>query len=155
VIYFAYGSNLHPGQMFERCPGHQTLGIGRLPGHRLGFPRFSPVRRCATAGIEPHPVESVWGVLYRLSDDDLPVLHYHEGYDPHGAPENNRHTVTEIAVVRPGAAVAQTAMTYVAVADGTDQMPSRDYVDTILDGARYHQLPRAWLLFLERVVTAG
>ncbi len=155
MIYFAYGSNLHPGQMFDRCPGHQTIGIGRLPDHRLTFPRFSPVRRCATASIEERPGDSVWGVLYRLSDDDLPVLHYHEGFDPFDEGADNRHTTTEIAVVRPGEPVAQTAMTYVAVADDTRERPSRDYMTTIIEGARYHELPRAWIMYLERIATAG
>ncbi len=154
MIYFAYGSNLNPGQMVERCPAHRTVGIARLPGHRLGFQRFSPARSCATAGIESHATESVWGVLYRLQADDIPTLHYFEGYDPDGPANDNRHLLVEVAVVRPGSASQQAAMTYFAVPDGTKSLPSRHYMDTIIDGARYHGLPRAWVGFLEAVATA-
>ena len=153
MIYFAYGSNLNPGQMFERCPAHRTIGIARLPGHRLGFPRFSPMRACATAGIESHATESVWGVLYRLEADDIPTLDHYEGYDPQGPADGNRHMLREVNVVRPGGAAPQAAMTYFAIADGTKHLPSRHYMDTIIDGARYHGLPRAWVGFLETVAT--
>lgn len=155
MIYFAYGSNLNPSQMFERCPLHRTIGIARLPGHTLVFPRFSPVRRCATAGIAVHQQSTVWGVLYQLAEEDVPILHFHEGYDPYGPAENNRHDLREIEVVRTGASAPQTALTYVAIPDGTTERPSRAYVDLILDGARYHNLPRAWLSFLESVPTAA
>jgi len=153
MIYFAYGSNLNPGQMFERCPAHRTIGVARLPGHRLGFPRYSRMRACATAGIESHATESVWGALYRLSEDDIPTLHHFEGYDPFGPADANRHVLEEVAVMRPGAS-PQSAMSYVAVPDGTKQLPSRHYMEIIVDGARYHGLPKAWLRFLETVATA-
>ncbi len=66
MIYFAYGSNLNPGQMAERCPEYRSLGVARLPGHRLCFPRFSPTRRCASAGFEPSPRDVLWGALYEI-----------------------------------------------------------------------------------------
>ena len=53
MIYFAYGSNLDPGQMAERCPAIAASALPGLPGHRLCFPRFSRTRRCASAGFEP------------------------------------------------------------------------------------------------------
>lgn len=155
MIYFAYGSNLNPGQMYERCPAHSTIGIARLPGHRLTFPRYSPVRHCATAGVEPRDGENVWGVLYRLGEEDIPVLHYNEGYDPYGPPDENRHELAKVQVIRPGARVAQTAETYLAVADGTDALPSREYMELVIEGARFHSLPRSWVTWLELVRVAG
>lgn len=153
MIYFAYGSNINPGQMFDRSPGHRTMGVVRLPDYRLCFPRFSPVRLCATAGIEAQKGETVWGVLYSVAEDDIPILHYHEGFDPLGPGDANRHVLKEVTVVMPGVGT-HAAMTYFAVPDGTKERPSRDYLDTILDGARYHNLPRAWLFYLENIVTA-
>ncbi|MCB1485850.1 MAG: gamma-glutamylcyclotransferase [Bauldia sp.] len=52
MIYFAYGSNLDPVQWAARCPGSPLIGVGRLEGYRLHFPRRSPVRQCAVASIE-------------------------------------------------------------------------------------------------------
>ena len=34
------------------------------------------------------------------------------------------------------------------------ELPSRAYVDTIIDGARYHRLPRTWLVVLNAIRTA-
>ena len=45
-------------------------------------------------------------------------------------------------------------MTYVAVPDGTSELPSRAYIDLIIDGAVYHGLPKTWLIFLEAIRTA-
>lgn len=155
MIYFAYGSNLDPGQMFERCPSHSTIGIARLPDHRLTFPRYSPVRHCATAGVEPSEGDNVWGVLYRIGEDDIPILHYHEGFDPFGPEDENRHVLEKVQVIRPGSRVAQTAETYMAVADDADALPSRAYMQLIIEGARFHGLPRSWITWLELVRVAG
>lgn len=154
MIYFAYGSNLNPAQMSQRCPGYRSLGVARLPGYRLCFPRYSRSRRCASAGFEPSPGDVLWGALYDISPDDLSILHYHEGYDPDGPPELNRHIFSEVTVLRLGGSEPVRAMTYAAVPDGTAELPSRAYLETIIDGARYHSLPRTWLVVLEAIRTA-
>jgi hypothetical protein len=154
VIYFAYGSNLNPGQMAERCPGYRSLGVARLPGHRLCFPRYSRSRRCASAGFEPSPGDVLWGALYEIPPDDLPILHYQEGYDPDGPAHLNRHDFREVTVLRLGGSEPVKAMTYAAIPDGTTELPSRAYLDTIIDGAMYHGLPRTWLVVLEAIRTA-
>jgi gamma-glutamylcyclotransferase (GGCT)/AIG2-like uncharacterized protein YtfP len=154
MLYFAYGSNLNPGQMTQRCPGHRTLAVARLTGHRLVFPRFSPSRRCASASVEPSPGDAVWGVVYQLAPDDIPVLHYHEGYDSERPMDENRHDLREVSVVRMDGSERIRAVTYVAVGDGTTELPSAEYLDTILDGARYHGLPRAYISFLQSIKTA-
>ncbi len=154
MIYFAYGSNLNPTQMAERCPGYRSLGVARLADHRLCFPRFSRSWRCATAGFETSPGDVLWGALYEVPEEDLTVLHYHEGYDPYAPAELNRHDFRPVTVLRlPGSEPVE-AMTYVAVPDGTDALPSRAYVDAIIDGARYHRLPRTWLVVLNAIRTA-
>jgi hypothetical protein len=154
VIYFAYGSNMDPGQMAERCPGYRTIGVARLNGHRLSFPRFSPVRRSATASIEPEPGSAVWGVLYELPADDLPVLHHLEGYNEYGAPEANRYNLAKVTVQQVGGGTAE-AMTYVAVPDDSAALPTADYMARLVDGARFHGLPRAYVATLTAVKTAG
>lgn len=67
MIYFAYGSNLDPAQMAERCPDSPFLAVARLDDHRLDFPRRSPIRRCAVASVVPSPGAVVWGGLYRMA----------------------------------------------------------------------------------------
>ena len=154
MIYFAYGSNLNPAQMAERCPGHRSVGTARLPNHRLCFPRYSRTWQCASASITPSPGDVVFGALYEVPADEIPVLHYQEGYDAHGPAEFNRHDFRPITVLRMGGSEPVAAMTYVAVPDGTAALPSAAYLNAVIDGARYHALPRAYLVVLRAVKTA-
>jgi hypothetical protein len=154
MIYFAYGTDMNPAQMAERSPGHRTMGVARLRGHRLIFPRFSRTWGCASASIEPSPNDAVFGVLYDVPHDDIPILHHHQGYDPDGPLELNRHTLREVNVLRMGGSEPVKAITYVATPDAPDALPSKAYMNTVIDGARYHGLPRAYLVLLQAVKTA-
>ena len=154
MIYFAYGSNMNPGQMAERCPQARTIGVARLVDYCLCFPRMSRARNCASAGIEPRPGNAVWGVLYDVPEADVPVLNYHEGYEPNGPVELNRHILREVTVLRMGGSERVKAMTYFAVPDGTMTPPSAAYMAAIIDGALYHGLPKAYIAALELVRTA-
>ena len=153
MILFAYGFNTNPGLMAERCPGAQTIGAARLMEYRLCFPRFSRARNCATAGIEPSQGSAVWGVLYEIPPSDIPVLNYHEGYDPQAPVTHNERMLREITVLRMGGSEPVKAMAYFAVPDGTGELPSRTYLQSIIDGANYHGLPKAWIAALELVET--
>jgi hypothetical protein len=154
MIYFAYGANMNPAQMTERSPGHRTIGVARLMDHRLHFPSFSPTWRCASASITPSAGDAVFGVLYEVPLNDVPILHHQAGYNPDGAPEANRHMVREVTVLRVRGSEPVKAITYVAVPDGTTALPSRAYMDAVMDGARYHGLPRAYLVVLNAIRTA-
>jgi gamma-glutamylcyclotransferase len=154
MILFAYGANMNPGLMAERCPEFRTLGVARLVDYRLCFPRFSRARNCATAGIEPLPGEAVWGVLYDISPSDVPVLNYHEGYDPDRPASGNRRILREVTVLRMGGSEPMKAMAYFSVPDGTDALPSAAYLQSIIDGAKYHGLPKACIAALEAIRTA-
>lgn len=153
MIYFAYGSNMNPSQMAQRCPEYRTIGVARLVDFRLCFPRFSRARNCASAGIEPAPGSAVWGVLYDVSEADLPVLNYHEGYNPQGQAAANRHILRKVTALRLGGSQPVQAMTYFAVPDGTAGRPSAAYMQIILDGAEYHGLPKAYVAALAAVPT--
>jgi len=155
MIYFAYGANMNPAQMGERSPGHRTIGVARLPSHRLHFPSFSPNWGCASASIAPSERDTVFGVLYDVPLDDVAVLHHQAGYDPQGRPALNRHNVREVTVLRMGGSAPTKAITYVAVPDRTTALPSEAYMNALIDGARYHGLPRAYIVLLKSVKTAA
>jgi hypothetical protein len=154
MIYFAYGADLSPGQFGARAPGYRSLGVGRLSGYRLTFPRYSPVWRGALASIAESPNDAVFGALYEVLPDDVPVLHHDKGYDPDGPRELNEHLFREVSVRRIASAETLSAWTYVAVPDDTTALPSTAYVNAMLDGARYHKLPRAYLVVLQATKTA-
>ena len=154
MIYFAYRSDLSPAEMTARCPGYRSVGVGRLPDHRLVFRRFSRINRGATAGFEPHAGEVVWGALYEIPSDELPILHQQEGYAPDGPASLNEAEFRQVTVLRLGGSEAVPAVTYVPVPDGTAVPPSRGYVDLTIQGATFHGLPKAWLVVLQSVRTS-
>jgi hypothetical protein len=154
MLYFAYAAHLNPAHLTPHAPGHKTVGVARLTGHRLIFPRYSRVWNGATASVAASADDVVFGALYELSPDDVPVLHYHQGYDPSGPPELNEHVFREIAVRRVGLSEPVSAWTYLAVPDNSEALPSRDYLTAMVDGARYHGLPRAYIAVLSNVRTA-
>lgn len=78
-LYFAYGSNLDPEQMRERCPGSSPIGPALLADHRLAFTHFSKRWQGGTADLIARPDRVVWGVTYDLGDDDLERLDRFEG----------------------------------------------------------------------------
>jgi hypothetical protein len=155
MLYFAYGSDLNPAQMAEVCPGYRSLGVARLADFRLTFPRFSRAWNGGVAGLEPSPGDAVFGALYDVPADEVPVMHYHRGYDPAAEPEANEHLFGEVAVRRLATGETVAAWTYFAVPDGGEAaQPSAAYMNAILDGAHYHGLPRAYVVVLERIRTA-
>lgn len=154
ITYFAYGSNLDPVQMRARCPGHHALGTAWLPEYRLCFPRCSPTRKCATAGLIAHAGESVWGALYRMTVEDVSRLHTNEGYWPEGPPEQNRHIVVDIEVLRAGPSGSPVpAYTYFALADESGALPSTAYIGHLIRGAAHHGLPASYIAALQSIVT--
>jgi len=154
MIYFAYGPDLNPGQMMQRSPGHRSLGIARLENYWFAFPRFSPSDRSATISIVESPGSVVWGALYEVPEEDVPILNHVHGCDPDGPPGINDHVAREVNVQRLGHVQPLVASTYVAVPDERKALPSEAYMTLILDGARYHGLPKAYLAALQAVRTA-
>jgi hypothetical protein len=81
-------------------------------------------------------------------------MHHHQGYDPEGPPELNEHVFREVTVRRFSNSEAVSAWTYLAVPDNTTALPARSYIKAMLDGARYHGLPRAYVVVLQALKTA-
>ena len=72
ILYFAYGSNMHPARMARRCPGAITVGVGVLRNHRLTERLY--------ADIDFQEGREVRGVLYLITEAHLRSLDAHEGY---------------------------------------------------------------------------
>ena len=65
--------------MATRCPSARPLCRARLHDHRLDFTYFSSHWRGGAADVVPWFGESVWGGIYELSQDELPLLDRFEG----------------------------------------------------------------------------
>ena len=80
VYYFAYGSNMNREQMLSRCPSSKRIGIAYLIDHKIAFTHFSSKRKSAVADILVSPGDEVWGILYKITINDLAELDKKEGF---------------------------------------------------------------------------
>jgi gamma-glutamylcyclotransferase len=155
MIYFAYGPDLNPGHIAQRAPGHRSLGVARLADHWFAFPRYSPSDHSALIGLVPSPGGIVWGVLYDIPEEDVPILNHLHGYVAGGPPEYNDHVLKPVSVHLVNHAQPVAAEAYVPLPDNRNAQPSSAYMAGIIDGARYHGLPRAYLAALQSVRTTS
>lgn len=158
MLYFAYGSNLDPDQMRERCPDSQIVGLAVLPDHKLTFPLYSQRWGGGAAGVTHEHGGTVWGALYELSESDLASLDRYEHWIGPGDHHNlyDRDLVT-VELTRPddGSVPRRVrAITYFARTLNPTP-PTRRYMDTVLKGARHHQLPAEYVEWLESVEVAS
>jgi gamma-glutamylcyclotransferase (GGCT)/AIG2-like uncharacterized protein YtfP len=73
-LYAAYGPNMDPRLMGERCPHSPLQGTGWLPGWRLTFGGEEYGWDGSLATIVQDPFEQVFVAVYDVTDDDVAVL---------------------------------------------------------------------------------
>lgn len=80
TLYFAYGSNLSPRQMYSRCPSSRVFGVAYLHDHALVFrgnsPRWNGGGVASLVRKDDHVVS---GLLYVMKSKDLAKLDAYEG----------------------------------------------------------------------------
>jgi len=81
VLYAAYGSNLDPARMGERCPHSPLRGTGWLVGWRLTFAGEEKGWDGALATVVEHPGGQVFVAVYDVTDEDAGLLDAWEGVD--------------------------------------------------------------------------
>ena len=156
MLYFAYGSNLDCTQMRRRCPSARFVGIAALCDHKLVFPRRSGNWNGAVAGVDQHRGETAWGAVYEIDERDVAQLDTAEGYKPGRPRDENcywrdeRHVLLDGDEDRP-----LQATVYFANPSKDPGLPSRKYMDQILDGARFWHLPKHYISELESIQVDG
>lgn len=121
--YFAFGLNMHPGDMAGRCPNSVLLGTAVLPGHRF------VINRLGVATVVPQAGARVEGALWQLAPGDERTL---DRFEQVAARQYRK-------VLRPvRSADGQTRRCLVyAAADARPGRPSRHYMKTVLEAARH------------------
>ena len=74
ALYAAYGSNMDPAQMAERCPHSPQVGVGWLEGWRLTFGGEDIGWEGALATLVEEDGHKVFIVLYEVSPADEDAL---------------------------------------------------------------------------------
>ncbi|CAM2069667.1 Gamma-glutamylcyclotransferase [Sulfidibacter corallicola] len=145
MLYFAYGSNLLIERLQARTPSAGEAGTGILRGFRLEFHKIGTDASAKCDAFETgDETDLVYGVLYRLSDADRNVLDEIEGVG-HG------YEVIEVDVETTAGAV--TVFTYVVdpAYMNPELPPYRWYKAFVLEGARQHGFPEAYVAAIDAV----
>ncbi|MEM7193961.1 MAG: gamma-glutamylcyclotransferase family protein [Pseudomonadota bacterium] len=136
AVYFAYGSNLLFARLHARCPSIKSQGTALLQGYRMTFdkPGGDGSGKC---GIEQGTSDDVViGVLYSISEEDIPILDRIEGVG-HG------YTNAEVVVNINNSKV--NAFTYLPT-DMSCRLPPYDwYKGFVLAGAIENNFPKDYL----------
>ncbi len=81
TLYAAYGTNLDPARMGERCPHSPLRGTGWLEGWRLTFGGEEHGIDGALATIVQDTYERVFVAIYDVTDEDVAALDSWESAD--------------------------------------------------------------------------
>lgn len=137
-LYFAYGLNMDPVGMAQRCPNSRALGPARLPRHRF------IVTRDGYASVIRDPREEVHGVLWDCSLGDIRVLDKFEDL------ASGLYVKISQPVIVPGG--AKRALIYIG-RSGEPGRPKPGYMETVIAGAESFGLPATYISSLNRFLT--
>jgi len=138
--YFAYGSNMNPTQMGERCPPAIALGVVTLEGWDIA------INERGVATILPADDSdasvAMEGVLWSVTDRCLETLDHYEGV---------RSGIYRREGVRIHTADRDVeAIAYVASSRRHGD-PRPGYLETVLEGADHFKVSPAYRIRLERL----
>ncbi len=138
-LYAAYGSNLDPARMGERCPHSPLRSTGWLVGWRLTFGGEEHGWDGALATIVEDHFEQVFVAVYDVTDDDVALLDSWESAD------SGLYRKTRVRVVTMTG--EQVAWAYVLDAyEGG--LPSASYLGVLADAAEAADAPADYVTAL-------
>ena len=136
TLYAAYGSNLDPSRMSDRCPHSPLQGTGWLTGWRLTFGGEDRGWDGALATVVEDPLSQVFVALYDVTPEDRAALDAWEGVEI-GLRRTIRIRVQTLAGEQP-------AWTYVLDAyEGG--LPSASYLGVLYEAALAAGAPADYL----------
>jgi len=140
-LYAAYGTNLDPARMGERCPHSPLAGTGWLTGWRLTFGGEEHGWDGALATLVQDPFEQVFVALYDLTDADTAALHRWEAAD------TGLYRTTKVRV----STLAGEVLAWTYVLDAFEGgLPSASYLGVLADAAEHGDAPADYVAALRR-----
>lgn len=136
--YFAYGSNMSPIQMQNRCPGAKALGPGILRGWEFR------ITTRGTANIVPRSKGVVHGVIWKCGSSHIGILDRFEGIS------RRNYQQKYVSIYDTKTETMRSALTYVSLARHHTGVGRVDYLRTaVLPGAEAFNLPQVYIGELE------
>jgi len=128
VLYFAYGSNIHPRRLETRVGEVESLGVDSVEGYSLTFDKRG-ADRSAKCNLRIRRGGRAFGACYRLRPDQWDLL---EEFEP-------GYRASELAL-----GSGRSARLFLAEADLVDEPPFSWYRDIVVCGMEYFDLPPAY-----------
>lgn len=144
-LYFAYGSNLLASRMFVQNPTAKRVGPACLQDHRLDFNFESTRWGGHAATIVPDKGKHVWGALWQV--DNITNLDLQEGVN------DGIYFAKQVFVNKFDNETVE-CRTYQLVQlpkEDDKKMPSRVYLETIIQGAVETGLPVEYINELKKI----
>ncbi len=134
LLYFAYGSNMKRSYLEERIGTVEDCGIATLKDNRIAFNKESKKDGTGKTNILPTEHEDVFGVIYKMSEEQLKLLDGIEG------------GYVRILMLVEFEGKMTEVQTYVASPHriNNDLLPTTDYLQNLIDGARDHRFPQTY-----------
>jgi len=147
-LYFAYGSNMNPEQIHSCCRTPEIIAIASLKDYEMGFFGYSHVWEGGVESVFPVPGQEVWGVIYRLNVEDGESLDLFQDVRLNGTGLYFHYpvTVTDLSGFR-----YEEVLLYKKNYLGVATLPSRAYMEHILEGAAFHGLPDFYIDKLRKI----
>jgi len=146
-LYFAYGSNLNLEKMNEKCTKPRVIGLARLPGHKIGFYEHSVIWDGAVETVVPDAQSEVWGVVYQLEYYAWDQLDGCEDARLDGTGEYFHYPVD---VIDKENKIIDVSM-YKKARLGEATLPSTEYLNIIIEGAKEQGLPESYIATLQNI----
>jgi gamma-glutamylcyclotransferase (GGCT)/AIG2-like uncharacterized protein YtfP len=148
MIYFAYGSNLCMDWLRNRTPSAEKSDTGILRGHRLKFHKVSINDHSGKCNAleTGNQDDYVWGVLYEIPEDEVPLLDAAEDLGI-----SYRKQEVKIRSSHGGKIIYAT--TYIAMKATIDEnaVPFEWYKRLVVRGAESHNLPEEYIQGLRQI----
>ena len=141
TTYFAYGANMDPAPMAQRCPGAERVGLAVLPDHEFRIAVAGYGNATTAAGRTVH------GVLWDLPPEDELALDAFEGV-PEGLYRK------DVVAVRTSDGRTVSAMLYLP-ADPSPGRPRSGYLERIISVAEDLGFPSDYVAGLQCLLAGG
>jgi AIG2-like family len=142
VRYLAYGSNLHPARIGARIGSVRSLGSAQLPGWTLRFHKSS-ADGSGKCNLIADPMGVAYGVIYEIPITDKRRLDTIEGV-------GDGYVDTSIELP----AFGQARVYLAEPSHINDRLTPYDwYLAFVVDGARHHRMPAAYIARINGTAT--
>jgi gamma-glutamylcyclotransferase (GGCT)/AIG2-like uncharacterized protein YtfP len=145
VWHFAYASNMNRAQMKQRVGSWQQERVASLDNYELNFDKVAR-GGVGTGNLVLAQGKVVWGVLYRLTDQQMRKIDRFEG-----VPDHYRRSEVTVQDADGNRIAAQV---YLARKVRRGLKPDYLYLKRIIEGAEEHNLPADYIQQLRGIAPA-